>query len=207
MTGLILILADLVLSNCFFTLFTALSLSFLSSEVVSPTEEEDEDEEEGDNVEGRCFFNLNSSFNKTVHVGGLGDGSSSRNQLILGSSLSLFRSVDFSSSTFFKLMFLSFISALCICQKGSNFPSEISSSAVIMLAGLPPERNSNSALRGAVDFSRSKSRLGHMEMNSLSSRNSAENEIRAGLAAGSTMHLDVSCRVCRETIVCDVLAR
>lgn len=77
--GLILILADLVLSSPFLGLFNTLSLFpfFLSSE----------EEEEGDKVEGRCLLSLNSSFHKTVHLGGLGEGSSSINQLILRSSL------------------------------------------------------------------------------------------------------------------------
>ena len=91
--GLILIVADLALSNPFFTLFTCCSLlllldpSFPSLAATSPSElaeeEEDEEEEEGDKEEARCFFNLNNSFHRTVHFGGLGDGSSSTNQFTL----------------------------------------------------------------------------------------------------------------------------
>ncbi|KAI4345605.1 hypothetical protein L6164_012711 [Bauhinia variegata] len=114
-------------------------------------EDEDEEEEEGDKVEARCFFNLSNSFHRTVHFGGLGDGSSSTNQFILLSSLFTFSS----SSSFptspsfvaFRLILLSF-SKCCICQKGRSFPSKKSSSAVnigLLLTLL--ERNSNSAFR------------------------------------------------------------
>lgn len=89
-------LADLVLSSPFFiTLlllptFSLFPIPFFLSSVDGisvatdlPDEDEEDEEEDGDRVEGRCFRSLSNSFHKTVHLGGLGDGSSSRNQLIL----------------------------------------------------------------------------------------------------------------------------
>lgn len=155
-TGRILILADLVLSNPFFILFTCFSLfpdpSLLSTMVtISTSELEDEvedEEEEGDKVEARCFFSLNSSFHRTVHLGGRGDGSSSTNQLTLLSSLFTSSSSSCSSPPFvLRLILLSF-SECCICQKGRSFPSKKSSSAVNMVWLVESlERNSKSAFR------------------------------------------------------------
>lgn len=90
--GLILMLADRVLSSPFLTTLSLLPPApfFLSSAVSEEEDEDDEEDEEGDKVEGRCFLSLNSSFHKTVHFGGLGEGSSSMNQLILRSSVLVF---------------------------------------------------------------------------------------------------------------------
>ncbi|KAK6122673.1 hypothetical protein DH2020_043589 [Rehmannia glutinosa] len=147
----------------------------------------------------------------SVHFGGLGDGSSSRNQLILRLS-SLFCSSGGPFSAFsvvFKVILLS-LSACCACQKGRSLPSQNNSSAVIMFVKLP-ERNSKSAFRADFlsfspslgSFFVSVCRLGQMEMKLFSSRNSAENEMR-GLEIGSTTsHLDVVWRVSGETICGD----
>ncbi|POO02226.1 hypothetical protein TorRG33x02_020100, partial [Trema orientale] len=125
--GLILIVADLVLSNPFLTPLTCFSLcldpSLLpsSAEAISASEldedDEDDDEEDGDKVEARCFFNLSNSFHKTVHLGGLGEGSSSTNQLtlLLSSLLTSSSSSSPSESLILRLILLSF-SACCICQ-------------------------------------------------------------------------------------------
>lgn len=193
--GLILILADLVLSNPFFILFTCFSLfpdapfpsSFVATSASEQAEDDDDEEEEdGDKEEARCFFNLNSSFHKTVHLGGLGDGSSSTNQFTLVLS-SLFTSSS-SSSFALRLILLSF-SECCICQNGRSFPSKKSSSAVNigwLLALL--ERNSKSpflafSISMPSPFSTSRE-FGLMEMKFFSSRNSAEKEI-LGLEVGS----------------------
>nr|GMD88315.1 probable LRR receptor-like serine/threonine-protein kinase At1g67720 [Ipomoea batatas] len=135
-------------------------------------------------------LSLNSSFHKTVHFGGRGDGSSSRNQLtaLLFSSLLLLICSSISASSppcfsNFRLILLSFSHCCCICQNGSNFPSKNSSSAVIMLSlFFLLDRNSNSAAT-FLTFSFSFSQLGLMDMKSFSSsssspsRKSAENEI------------------------------
>ncbi|KAJ6981788.1 hypothetical protein NC653_025016 [Populus alba x Populus x berolinensis] len=90
----------------------------------------EEEDEEGDKEEARCFFSRSSSFHRTVHFGGLGDGSSSTNQT-LGSSLLISCPSPTSASLVLRLILLSF-SECCICQKGSNRPSKKSSSAVSM---------------------------------------------------------------------------
>ena len=208
--GLILILADLVLSNPFFILFTCFSLfplpSFPSSlAAISASEleeeEEEEEEEDGDKEEARCFFNLNSSFHKTVHFGGLGDGSSSTNQLTLLLS-SLVPSFTPSVSFPLRLILLSF-SDCCICQKGRSFPSKKSSSAVNIAWLLTLlDRNSNSAfLTLSISFSLAFSpwEFGLKVMKSCSSRNSAEKEIR-GLECCS-LAVEVVWTVSMETIL------
>ena len=160
--GLILILADLVLSSPFFILFTCFSLFqepcfpslvTMSARAELEVDDVEEEDEEGDKEEARCFFSRSSSFHRTVHFGGLGDGSSSTNQT-LGSSLLISSPSPSSASLVLRLILLSF-SECCICQKGSNLPSKKSSSAVSMVWLLILlERNSNSAF---LAFSRSAS--------------------------------------------------
>lgn len=212
-TGRILILADLVLSNPFFILFTCFSLfpdpSLPWSMVpisTSELEDEDEDEEEdGDKVEARCFFSLNNSFHRTVHLGGRGDGSSSTNQLTRLSSL--FAPSSSCSSSFFvlRLILLSF-SECCLCQKGRSFPSKKSSSAVNMVWLVELlERNSKSVFRAfswSISCCFSFSEFGLIEMKFFSSRKSEEKEIR-GLTVGS-MDLELAWTASRETILVGV---
>lgn len=198
--GLILILVvDLVLSNPFFILLACFSLfppdPSLPSAIggKSPPneheEEDDEEEEDGDRDDGRCFLSLISSFHKTVHLGGLGDGSSSTNQLVTLvalSSLCWYTSFFSTSSFSLRLTFSSF-SEFCTCQKGSSFPSKNSSSAdsiVVWLVALP-ERNSNSPARGDLSLSGWLGDFGLKETKFLSSAKSPEKDIR-GLEFGST---------------------
>ncbi|KAG5587780.1 hypothetical protein H5410_048214 [Solanum commersonii] len=83
-----------------------------TSELEDEDEEEEEVEEEGDNEEVLLCFNLNNSFHKTVHFGGLGEGSSSINKFIglLAVSSLLFMTMTLSkiSLSAFKLILLSF---------------------------------------------------------------------------------------------------
>ncbi|KAK3417604.1 hypothetical protein EUGRSUZ_H03551 [Eucalyptus grandis] len=135
-------LADLVLSSPFFILFTCFSplraaacffSSFAAASAIEFEEDDvEEEEDDGDSEElERCFFNLSSSFHKTVHLGGLGDGSSSKNQFaLLCSLLSLASSRPSSSPSSLEPRLILFsLSDCCICQKGSSFPSQKSSSA------------------------------------------------------------------------------
>ncbi|MFS7930004.1 hypothetical protein Hanom_Chr04g00339061 [Helianthus anomalus] len=159
-------------------------------------DEEEEVEEDGESEDAFCFFNLNNSFHKTVHFGGLGDGSSSINQVILFVS-SIFTSFAFEISlTFsvFKLIFASF-SKHCFCRNGSSFPSKNSSSAVNIVVGAAKlfDKNSNSPVF-AFSFSLSLS-CGLMQMKFASSRNSAENEIRALLVAGGASGETIFARI------------
>lgn len=235
--GLILMLADLVLSSPFFiTLlllptFSLFPIPFFLSSVDGisvatdlPDEDEDDEEEDGDRVEGRCFRSLSNSFHKTVHLGGLGDGSSSRNQLILLSwSLLCSASLPGPASlatlllllllwlSCFRLSLLSF-SAWCICQKGRSLPSEISSSAVIIFVVRFPDKNSKWSV--FLEEARSVSRFcccccccwslsarvwGQMEMKLFSSRNSDEKEMRGPEITGSAVAA-TAWRASRETI-------
>lgn len=178
--GLILILVDLLLSNPFFILLTCLSLlpdpCFLSSiDLKSRDFKEDEDEDEdGDRVEDLCFLSLTNSFHRTLHLGGLGEGSSSSNQPTLVSGLLLSSALPASACcSALRLIVLSF-SGCCICQT-----SEKSSSADSMV-WFSLERNSNSTLRV---FSFTAIEFGFIEMKSSSSSELEENEIR-GLEIG-----------------------
>lgn len=199
--GLILILVvDLVLSNPFFILLACFSLFPLDPSLPSAIggksppneheEEDDEEEEDGDRDDGRCFLSLISSFHKTVHLGGLGDGSSSTNQLVTLvalSSLCWYTSLIFSTSSFSLRLTFSSFSEFCTCQKGSSFPSKNSSSAdsiVVWLVTLP-ERNSNSPARGDLSLSGWLGDFGLKETKFLSSAKSPEKDIR-GLEFGST---------------------
>lgn len=88
--GLILMFEDVVLSNTLWILLTRLfkldsffSGSMADAAAMELEEEEVElDEEDAEREEwGLFFLSLNSSFHRTVHFGGRGEGSSSRNQL------------------------------------------------------------------------------------------------------------------------------
>lgn len=191
-TGLILMLADRVLSSPFLILLACLSLfsepSFPSSiggkssdlKEDEDVEEDEDEEEDGDKVDERCFRNLSNSFHRTVHVGGLGEGSSSGSQLTLLSALLTTSSfVASSQCSVLRLILLSF-SDCCVCQNGSNLPSKSSSSADSMV-WLSFERNSKSTLRAfSLGFSWSLITIefGFIVMKSSSSSKSDEKEIR-----------------------------